>query len=77
MYRDRPGVCRKPQIFSYVLEEIQAAVGDTGKAPIPAFTAQKKILAVWDCPYVQELRDEIGAYAQICDLEPVFKTNKS
>lgn len=77
VYGDRPGVCRKPQIFSYVLEEIQTDAGDTGEVPIPTFTAQKKILAVWDCPYVQELKDEIAAYAQICDLEPVFKRNKS
>lgn len=77
VYGDRPVVCRKPQIFSYVLEELQAESGEEGGALLPAFTARKKILAVWDCPYVRELKDEIAAYAQLCDLEPVFKTNKS
>ena len=72
VYPDRPEVCRKPQIFAYVLEAI-------GHAQIkgPLFCLRRSILAVVDCPYVELLRDEIAAYAAACELEPVFRRNKA
>ena len=76
IYPQRPDVCRRPQIFSYVLErqpDLDRAV--EGKS-LPAFVARKKLLAVWDCPYVQEFQEEIGGYAEQCELEPVFRKNK-
>jgi hypothetical protein len=76
VYPERPTVCRRPQIFSYVLEAGKSAAR-RGETAVASFTARKKILAVWDCPYVQALKDEIAAYAEICGMEPVFKTNKA
>lgn len=71
IYPQRPNVCRRPQIFPYILE--------------PTFTIdqkerfvhQGKVLAIWDCPYVKQFKDEIAAYAEHCELEPVFKENKA
>lgn len=73
MYEERPDVCRRPQIFPYMLEA--AAAPDSPEKPI--FYRRQKLLAVWDCPYVRQLQEEIAAYAQRCDLEPVFRENKS
>ena len=71
IYSDRPDVCRRPQIFSYILEESTTAEQES------TCTAQRKILAIWDCPYVKQFKNEIATYAEICDLEPVFKENKA
>ena len=76
IYPRRPDVCRRPQIFPYVLEREVACDQDLGGQPLPAFIVRKKVLAVWDCPYVKQFQDEISRYAEICDLEPVFKENK-
>jgi Fe-S-cluster containining protein len=75
-YRQRPDVCRRPQIFAYALE--RWLDGDTGAkgAWLPAFTARRKLLAIWDCPYVRELNEEIAHYAEVSGLEPVFRKNK-
>jgi Fe-S-cluster containining protein len=67
IYDDRPQVCRKPQIFSYVLEP------DKQKS---TFCLRGALLAILDCPYVQLLRDEIADYAAACELELVLKGNK-
>ena len=67
VYSARPQVCRKPQIFSYVLEE-------TGQPD--QYRLRSSLLAVIDCPYVQVLQDEIAAYAAACELELVLKGNK-
>ena len=72
VYPDRPEVCRKPQIFAYVLEPINHA-----QIKGPVFCLRRSILAVVDCPYVELLRDEIAAYAAACELEPVFRRNKA
>ncbi|HIJ90257.1 MAG: YkgJ family cysteine cluster protein [Desulfobulbaceae bacterium] len=72
IYQDRPDTCRRPQIFPYALERRPEHDAD-GRS---AYIAQRKLLAVWDCPYVQELREEIDAYAQLCGLTPIFKLNK-
>jgi Fe-S-cluster containining protein len=71
IYPQRPEVCRRPQIFPYVLEPSTAVDQEKN------FTAQRKLLAIWDCPYVKQCKNEIAAYAEICELEPVFKKNKS
>ncbi|MFZ5775506.1 MAG: YkgJ family cysteine cluster protein [Thermodesulfobacteriota bacterium] len=72
IYAERPQVCRKPQIFSYLLEARPEHTRDGRET----FVARRKLLAIWDCPYVRELQDQIGAYAQLCGLEPVFARNK-
>ncbi len=71
LYTDRPQVCRKPQIFSYILENIEDAGNEKH-----TFRLRNCLLAVTDCPYVQLLQDEIGAYAAACELELVLKENK-
>lgn len=76
IYPQRPDVCRRPQVFCYVLErhpELDKV--EKGKT-IPAYMHRNKLLAIMDCPYVQELQDEIANYAALCDLEILFKKNK-
>ncbi len=70
VYPDRPQVCRRPQIFPYMVEPIE----DRGQT---AFRLRQTLLAVVDCPYVQLLQDEIAAYAAACELEMVFRQNKA
>ncbi len=67
IYAKRPQVCRKPQIFSYVLEKTDQP---------DQYMLRGTLLAVTDCPYVQTLREEIAAYAAACELELVLKENK-
>jgi len=67
VYLTRPQVCRRPQIFSYILEK-------TDKPD--QFRLRNSLLAVTDCPYVQVLREEIAAYAAACEMELVLKGNK-
>ncbi len=76
IYLRRPEVCRRPQIFSYVLEHYEEKDQEYDGKQLPAFVARKKILAIWDCPYVQQFQEEISRYAELCDLEPIFKKNK-
>ena len=76
IYEQRPDVCRRPQIFSYVLERQADLDQDIEGKRLPAFVARKKLLSVWDCPYVREFQEEIGRYAELCGLEPVFRKNK-
>lgn len=71
IYPRRPAVCRKPQLFPYLLEKT-AEDKDGGER----YILRNKILAVWDCPYVKEYKEEIAAYAELCGLEPVFRQNK-
>ncbi len=66
VYPSRPQVCRRPQIFSYIVEE---KVGSR-------YQASNTILAVLDCPYVQKKREEIENYARLCEADLVFKHNK-
>ena len=67
VYEIRPGVCRKPQIFSYVLEPADAD---------DSYRFRGSLLAITDCPYVRQLQDKIAAYAAACELEIVLKGNK-
>ncbi len=72
VYPHRPEVCRRPQIFPYVVEPV---AGD-GDVP-PLFRLRQALLAVVDCPYVRLLQDDIAAYAAACELEMVFRHNKA
>ncbi len=73
VYEQRPAVCRKPQIFPYVLEED----GRDEKGEVPRYVGRRKLLAVWDCPYVREYQAQIASYGELCGMEPVFKENKA
>ncbi len=73
IYPQRPQVCRRPQIFAYRLEQAAREVAET----VTVWVERGKLLAVWDCPYVRALRPEIAAYAEACELEPIFKENKA
>ncbi len=77
VYPQRPDVCRRPQIFPYMLERYPDLDREYGDRLLPAFVIRGKLLAVWDCPYVRAFQDEIGTYAQHCALEPIFKENKT
>ena len=67
IYGERPEVCRRPQIFPYLIEKTFNH---------SAYVVQNKMLAVWDCPYVKNYKQEIAAYAEVCGLAPVFMENK-
>ena len=69
-YGIRPQICRRPQIFPYVVEPISA--GDQ-----PVFRLRRTLLAVMDCPYVRRLKEAIAAFAAACELEMVFRYNKA
>ncbi|MEJ2363464.1 MAG: YkgJ family cysteine cluster protein [Deltaproteobacteria bacterium] len=71
IYPRRPTVCRKPQIFPYLLER-----AEIDKDGTETYILRNKILAVWDCPYVRAYKEEIETYAELCGLEPVFRQNK-
>lgn len=77
IYPDRPDVCRRPQIFPYMLEREPSLDFDYEGRLLPAFVIRAKILAIWDCPYVREFQNDIASYAETCGLEPVFKQNKA
>lgn len=76
IYPKRPDVCRRPQIFCYVLERHPKLDTVEEGETIPAYMHRNKLLAIMDCPYVQELQNEIANYAALCDLEILFKKNK-
>ncbi|XOF32689.1 MAG: YkgJ family cysteine cluster protein [Candidatus Electrothrix sp. YB6] len=67
IYSNRPLVCRRPQIFSYIL----APTGQPDR-----YMLRNTLLAVTDCPYVRVLQEEIAAYAAACELNFVLKGNK-
>ena len=71
VYIDRPEVCRRPQIFPYILEPV---TGEDGE--VIAQRLRRTLLAVIDCPYVEILEEEIAAYAAACELDLVIKRNK-
>jgi len=71
VYRDRPLVCRRPQIFPYIIEPLD---NDHGSEDL--FRIRDSILAVTDCPYVRILKEEIGGYAAASELKLVFSQNK-
>lgn len=71
IYEKRPFVCRRPQIFPYILELLESPQDDK-----PVYRIRRSLLAIMDCPYVQVLQDEIARYAAACELELVFSENK-
>ncbi len=77
IYPERPVVCRRPQIFAYILDRTPAYDLDGATGAIPAYRHEGKVLAVWDCPYVKRFQQEIATYAERCELEPIFKENKA
>jgi Fe-S-cluster containining protein len=77
VYENRPQVCRKPQIFAYVLEKTPDTAKRSDGVLLPVYMARNKVLAVWDCPYVRRFQKEIGAYAESGGLEPVFRKSKT
>ena len=70
VYPERPQVCRRPQIFPYVVEPATRQGQATARL-------RQSLLAVVDCPYVRQLQEEIAAYAAACELEMVFRHNKA
>ncbi|MCF6188440.1 MAG: YkgJ family cysteine cluster protein, partial [Desulfobulbaceae bacterium] len=71
VYADRPEVCRRPQIFPYVIEKLDS------KGVKPLYRLRQSLLAIVDCPYVGVLQDEIAAYGAASELEVLFKQNKA
>lgn len=71
VYPERPEVCRRPQIFPYILEPLNFP----GAKPV--YRLRQTLLAILDCPYVNTLKEEIAAYAAACELEVIFKHNKA
>lgn len=67
VYSQRPQVCRRPQIFSYILEPMEQS---------RKYMMRNSLLAVTDCPYVQFLQEEITTYAAACELDCILKANK-
>ncbi len=72
VYAQRPGVCRRPQIFPYMLERL-----DEPRAGKPVYRLRQTLLAVVDCPYVRELQDDIARYAAAGELHLAWKENKT
>ena len=77
VYAERPEVCRKPQIFAYILEKTPDTARRSDGKLLPVYMVRNKVLAVWDCPYVRRFQDEIGAYAEMSGLVPIFKKSKT
>lgn len=73
IYERRPLVCRRPQIFPYLLEEQELSPVETRQV----FIQRDTLLAVMDCPYVQRLQEEIARYAAASELELIFRRNKA
>lgn len=71
-YAERPRVCRRPQLFPYLLEPLPTAGRDAG----PAYRLRHALRAVSDCPYVAALRQDIADYAAACELTLYFGPNK-
>lgn len=68
VYNDRPEVCRRPQIFPYIVERLD------GKPE--TLRIRQSLLAVIDCPYVQVLQEEIANYAAASELHLHITQNK-
>jgi Fe-S-cluster containining protein len=77
IYPDRPLVCRRPQVFAYLIDHLPDHDLAPEQAAAPVFRQHGKVLAIWDCPYVKRFQQEIAAYAERCELEPIFKENKA
>ena len=69
VYATRPLVCRRPQIFPYMVEPLADGRG--------TYRIRQSLLAITDCPYVRALRDEIGDYAAASGLNLILTRNKA
>lgn len=69
VYAARPLVCRRAQLFPYMVEPMND--GST------TCRIRQSLLAVTDCPYVRDLRDEIADYAAASGLKLVLTRNKA
>lgn len=69
IYEKRPNVCRRPQIFAYVLEQQQDKPNTS--------TKRDTLLAVTDCPYVRLLEKELERYAVLNEVSLLLKPNKA
>ena len=76
IYPQRPRVCRRPQLFPYLIQKSAARSNGNTRGPAFVYITRHKLLAVWDCPFVRNFKKEIAAYAAACKLEPVFMENK-
>lgn len=68
IYPNRPSVCRKPQLFAYILEDI--------KNNNQSKRLRSTLLGITDCPYVRDLKETIAAYAGACELDFLLTRNK-
>ena len=71
VYNDRPTVCRRPQVFPYMVEPLEGAEIDASTMRI-----RQSLLAVIDCPYVRDLQGEIADYSTASELHLLLKQNK-
>ena len=71
IYKERPKVCRRPQLFPYIIEPLNRE-----KNHMELYRLRQALLAVTECPYVTTLRDEIADYAAACELELIMMRNK-
>lgn len=72
VYQDRPVVCRRPQIFPYMVEPMDDDSQEAG----PSYRIRQSLLAVVDCPYVRDIQNDIAEYAAASELHLVLKKNK-
>lgn len=69
IYKKRPVVCKKPQIFAYIMEKLPDK---------PHIAMERNILlAVTDCPYVRRLENELERYAVLNEVTLMLKPNKA
>jgi len=72
VYKDRPQVCRRPQIFPYMVEPI-----DEKKENVQSYRIRQALLAIVDCPFVRDVQNDVAEYAAASDLQLVLKENKA
>jgi len=72
VYDNRPRVCRRPQIFPYMVEPT-----GNGREGGQSYRIRSALLAIVDCPYVCDIQNDIARYASASELHLVLKENKS
>ena len=72
VYEERPRVCRRPQMFPYLVEPVGKEQDEQ-----EAFRIRESLLAIVDCPYVRDLQGEIAEYASASGLQLILKQNKA
>lgn len=69
IYEKRPDVCKRPQIFAYVIEQ------QPDRSDI--LMERNTLLAITDCPYVRLLEKELERYAVLNEVTLLLKPNKA